>query len=267
MKHMETGKIRLYYEESGAGPPLICIMGLSARGEVWKIHSDAWNQSYRVICADNRGVGLSDKPSGPYSTKQMAEDYLGLMDSLNIEKARIVGLSMGGAIAQEIAIMAPERVQSMILVSTWAKCDEYCKNIFKMFKTARGCLRCEEFMHLLQVWIFSKGMFNDNTKRQELSKGVEDARVTEHPQPLFGFEAQADACITHDTSSRLHEIKCPCLISHGKDDIFTPYWMAEELSNGIANGELFTFKNAGHAHHWEDPIGFHEKTLEWLSSN
>ena len=85
----------MYYEERGQGDPLIMIMGITAPGAVWEAHADDWSQHFRCIMPDNRGVGASDKPEGDYSSEMFADDYAGLMDQLGIEKARVVGVSMG----------------------------------------------------------------------------------------------------------------------------------------------------------------------------
>ena len=88
MPHVETNGLQMYYEERGEGEPLIMIMGITARGEVWDAHAEAWSQKFRCIMPDNRGVGLTDKPAGDYTSEMMADDYAGLMDALGIEKAR-----------------------------------------------------------------------------------------------------------------------------------------------------------------------------------
>src|SRR6476661_2274746 len=104
MPIIQTNGIELYYEEQGTGEPLLLIMGITATGSVWEKHVSYWSSYFRCITADNRGVGQSGIPEGPYTTEQMADDYAGLLDALQIDKVAVVGCSMGSTIAQQLAI-------------------------------------------------------------------------------------------------------------------------------------------------------------------
>ena len=115
--------ININYMVAGQGEPLVMIAGFSADQSLWKSQLPAFKKQFQMVIFDNRGVGKSDKPQGPYSPKMMSEDTIKLMDYLNIKKAHILGHSMGGLIAQEIAINYPERVMKLILASTWAYQD------------------------------------------------------------------------------------------------------------------------------------------------
>ncbi|MCC6881040.1 MAG: alpha/beta fold hydrolase, partial [Verrucomicrobiales bacterium] len=94
MPHVETNGIKMYYDERGSGDPVLLIMGITAPGGVWEAHANDWSEHFRCIFGDNRGVGLSDKPEGPYTSAMMADDYAGLLDALGIASARVVGVSM-----------------------------------------------------------------------------------------------------------------------------------------------------------------------------
>ena len=118
-----TNGIELAYTEHGDGEPLLLIMGLGADSSAWESHVAAYHKRYRCIAVDNRGVGASSTPVGPYSTGQMADDYAGLLEALDLGPVRVVGISMGGAIAQELALRHPELVERLVLVATWAKSD------------------------------------------------------------------------------------------------------------------------------------------------
>ena len=116
--------ININYKVEGQGEPLVMIMGFAANQSSWIPQVPFFKKYYRVITFDNRGVGKSDKPRGPYSTKMMADDTVRLMDLLGIEKAYIMGASMGGMIAQELAINYPQRVMKLVLACTYACQDE-----------------------------------------------------------------------------------------------------------------------------------------------
>ena len=138
MPTIKTNGIHLHYEERGSGSslddtPLLLIMGITAPGSVWNVHLADWQFHFRCIVGDNRGVGLSDKPSGPYSTEQMADDYAGLLDVIQVEKVRVVGCSMGSTIAQQLAIRHPDKVQSLVLICPWAPVDHYAKGLLQQF--------------------------------------------------------------------------------------------------------------------------------------
>lgn len=267
MPHVETNGIQMYYEERGSGDPLIMIMGITAPGGVWEAHADAWKDDFRCIYPDNRGVGNSDKPEGDYSSAMMADDYAGLMDALDIPQARVVGVSMGSIIAQQLALRHPDKVKSAVLMCPWARCDRYAKSTFKHMADCKARLRPEEFMEWVQMLIFTKPFWDNDEAFQGLQDGRKDAANNSAPQPLHGLEGQAAACINHDVLAQLGDIKAPCLVIGGKDDIFTPKWMNDEVAAGIPNSEQHLYENAGHAFHWECMDDFNPRVLEWLKAH
>ena len=130
MPYITTNKIKLYYEERGSGDPLILIMGLGAPGSLWEEHVAVYEQVFRCFVIDNRGAGQSDQPMGPYSTKMMADDVAGLMQGFGITDARVAGISMGSGIAQELGLNYPNLVRTLVLISSWSRCDAYTRTIF-----------------------------------------------------------------------------------------------------------------------------------------
>ncbi len=265
MAMVRANGININYEERGQGEPLILIMGLGANGATWELHAQAYEKHFRCILMDNRGAGLSDKPLGPNTTAMMADDTAGLMDALGIEKARVAGISMGGAIAQSLALQHPGKVQRMVLVSTWARCNAYVKIVFKHFKKMRAAADTGDFMELLQLWIFAA----DHTAAHldVLLQGQQEARENPIPMPQHAFNAQCDACITHDTLDRLDAIKVPTLITVGDTDIFTPFAFSKAIHDRISASELLVLERTGHAHHWEKLDEFNSKTTAFLQGN
>jgi len=252
----------MHYQTRGSGDPLILIMGLSADGPVWDLHAQAWEKHFTCYLIDNRGVGRSDSPPGPYSSGQMADDVAGLMDEIGIPQARVAGLSMGGVIAQQLALRHPGKVRSQILAATWARSEEFTKDVTRMFVKARAALPFDEFLALLHLWIFTPGHYNRHLA--DLKQGRKDALGYAYPQSQQGFAGQAQACIDHDTSALLGGIKQPTLITAGTQDIWIPFAYARELHAGIRGSELLAFENFGHTHHWEDLEKFNLETTRWL---
>ena len=267
MPYVTTNEIQMYYEEAGSGDPLLLIMGITARGEVWEAHREDWSQSFRCIMPDNRGVGLSDKPPGDYTSGMMADDHAGLLDALGIGQVRVVGVSMGSIIAQQLCLRHPQRVKSAVLMCPWARCDRYARSIFEHMKVCKTRLSPEEFLEWIQLLIFTKPFWDNNEAYDDMLKGREEFRNNPVPQPLHGLEGQAAACVNHDVLSRLGEIRVPCLVIGGKNDVFTPLWMGEEVANGIPNSERHFYDNAGHAFHWEMIEDFNPRVRRWLLSH
>src|SRR5262245_22114978 len=123
MSTAKIGSLDIYYEEHGAGEPLLLIMGLAADSTAWMFQVPAFAEKYRTIVFDNRGVGRSSKPAGPYTIHEMADDAAGLLDALHVQRAHVVGVSMGGMIAQELELRHPERVHGLVLACTYPEPD------------------------------------------------------------------------------------------------------------------------------------------------
>ncbi|MEM9411804.1 MAG: alpha/beta hydrolase [Planctomycetota bacterium] len=267
MPIINANGINLNYEESGDGEPVLLVMGITAPWSVWERHSQFWSQSFRCIMPDNRGVGLSDKPEGDYSSAMMADDHAELLRKLGVAKARIVGVSMGSIIAQQLAIRHPDLVQSTVLMCPWARCDNYAKSIFNLMINAKAKLAADEFMEFIQLLIFAKSSWDDAETFESFIAGRKDAVNDLNPQPLHGLVGQAIACIEHDVMNELNQIQCPSLVIGGEEDIFTPPWMANEVAAGISNCELHLYPRAGHAFHWERIDDFNPRILDWLMAN
>ena len=260
MPSITSNGIRIHYRERGSGEPLVLIMGLGAPGSLWEDHVAAYEKHFRCILMDNRGAGDSDKPEGSYTTRMMAEDTAGLMDALSIEHARVAGISMGSAIAQELALSHPDKVRSLVLVSSWSRCDRYTVAVFEHFKKMRALASPADFTQLLQLWIAAPGYYEAH-----LADMLQGQREEEEGyMPLHAFEAQCDACSTHDTLNRLDRIAAPALLTVGDADIFTPLRLSAEMHERMPHSELLVFPGRGHIHHWEDLERFNARTTEFL---
>ena len=266
MPYAQSNGINLYYEERGTGEPLLLIMGITAPGSVWEKHVAFWEPHFRCILFDNRGVGRSDKPAGPYSSAQMADDSAGLLDALNIPKARVAGVSMGGIIAQQLALRHPEKVQSLLLMCPWARCDRQGKAIFRHMMHAKR-LRPEEFTNFVQLLIYHPSSWDDYIVYHELMEGQQEAAIDPYPQPLHGLEGQAHACMDHHVLADLPKIQQPCLVIGGEDDRFVPARLVREVAEAIPHAELHLYEQAAHAFHWEKIDDFNPRALQWLQAH
>lgn len=269
MPFVQTNGINFYYEERGSSsaPPLLMIMGITAAGAVWEPHAAYFEKYFRCIIGDNRGVGLTDKPEGDYSTAIMADDYAGLLDQLNIENAHIIGCSMGSTIAQQLAIRHPEKVKSLVLMCPWARCDNAAKAIFQHIVNCKAKFSPEEFSLYIQLLIYSKASWDNEKFVAELKEGRKNAHLDSNPQPLQGLKGQAAACINHSVLTELREVSQPTLVIGGKEDIFTPEWMANEIVATMPNAELFLYEKAGHAFHFENVEDFNTRVADWFLSH
>ena len=263
MPTVMSNGIRIHYEERGNGDPLILIMGLGAPASRWEDHAQCYAKHFRCILMDNRGAGESDKPGGPYTTKMMADDTAGLMQALNIESARVAGISMGSAIAQELALCYPNKVRSLVLVSSWSRCDRYTQTVFEHFKKMRELASPADFTQLLQLWIASAPYYE-----KQFDQMVQDqAKAQEDYMPVHAFQAQSDACVMHNTFDRLEKIRVPTLLTVGDADIFTPLRLSVEIHERMSGSQMIIFKGLGHIHHWEDLERFNQVTTQFLSQN
>ena len=209
MPYIKVNDIRMYYEIHGDGEPLVLIVGLATDISEWEGIICWLAKKYQVLAFDNRGAGLTDKPDTPYSIDMMADDTAGLMQTLGIEQAHIVGISMGGRIALALALRYPESVKKLALVSTSARSVKNWRRYF--------------FGMLSNAPIFR----------------------SKYPQPRYAFRRQLQASSVYNCTDKLHALHIPTLIMHGKKDKTVPYTLAEEMHAGIQGSKMLAFAD-GH---------------------
>jgi pimeloyl-ACP methyl ester carboxylesterase len=247
------------YRLVGKGKPLLLIMGLGADVSAWQEHVAVYSRGFRCILVDNRGVGESGRPAGPYTTVQMAGDCAEVIRAVTDEPVSVMGLSMGGAIAQELALRYPSLVHSLVLVSTWARCDSYLSELFEHLRIVQAKLAPQEFAQLLQLRIWSPSYFASHHADLQAARQLAAALSV----PPESFAAQCAACISHDSLSRLGNIDIPTLITAGCEDSFTALDHAQQIHRSIPASHLEIFAGA-HAHHWEGLERFNDITVAWL---
>lgn len=256
--------ITLFYQEAGppAAPALVLLMGWGGDHTAWAFQVPAFSAEFRVVAPDNRGAGQSDAPDEPYTVAGMAEDTLALLDRLGIGRAHICGASMGGMIAQEMALRHPERLLTLQLHCTLACPDAYGALVLESLLRIKGRGDREEFARATLPWILSRKTVAEQPDFVRLL--IE--RAVSHPYPtgLVGLTRQAGAVGSHDTLDRLAAIRVPTLITVGAEDILVPPAFSRELHARIPGSELVLFPEAGHLHFMEEFQAFNEVCLTFL---
>ncbi len=249
--------------EAGAGDPLVLVMGFGGDHLAWGLQIPAFAAKYRVIAFDNRGVGQSGAPDLPYSTAMMADDTAGLLDALGIERAHVCGVSMGGMIAQEIALRHPGRVRTLQLHATLGRPDAYMRALVEGWRKTRIALGREDALRVIALWLFAPRTYEERPEFVELV--LQNAIANPHPQSLTGFLRQGDAVLGHDTLERLEQLRCPTLVSVADQDILVPPRFSHAIAQRVPGAELKTIADAGHAYMWEAPEAFNAMCLEFLA--
>jgi len=267
MPSFEKEGFTMHYEVRGEGEPMVCIMGITAPGAVWEDHVEDWQNHFQCIIPDNRGVGLSDKPTGEYTSAMMADDYANLIEHLKLEKVHVIGCSMGSVIAQQLGFRHPDKVKSLTLMCSWARCDALAKSVFKNILLAKAHYRPEDFMEYIQLLIFDKRSWDNEDFLAGMIEGRENAAADQNPQPLHGLEGQCAACVSHNTIDQLPSLNVPTLVIGGESDVFTPRWMSEEIHAALPNSELYLYPDSGHGFHFENIEDFNKRIIEFATKN
>lgn len=262
MPAVKANGINIYYETRGDGEPLLLISGTGTDHMLWIEQVTDFSREYRLIVFDNRGVGLSDKPETPYTVRLMAEDAIGLMDALGIEKAHIHGLSLGSVITQEIAISHPERVITAGLHATWDKPYEHLVRQLEVRR--RLAMKGDRELMVLNsmCWLFSPVFVNTMPDKLSAIEAVMKKRLA--TQPLIPVIRQYEADILHDSSTRLSYIKSPTLVTVGEHDAVTLPEYSRTVSEKIAGSEFIMFEKTGHLENIERAKEFNSAVLDFL---
>jgi pimeloyl-ACP methyl ester carboxylesterase len=266
---MNVGGIE--YEVRGDGPWLLMIAGIGAGKAAWEFCIDDFARHFRCLIFDNRGVGDSHVPVGPYTTRQMADDAAAVMRAAGVGRAHVMGISMGGAVAQEFAINHPQLVDRLAIVCSWAASDRYLERCFVIMREMalsegpKGPGWSNAVQRFLSLIGFARDTFYDGIKLiDETEAGAAAAVAAGREQNYLGFIAQADACLSHDTRKRLAEVKAPTYILAGDADAFTPLPLSEELAERIDGASLEIMEGNGHVMFLERTREFNARIFDFL---
>jgi pimeloyl-ACP methyl ester carboxylesterase len=244
--------LELFYVRRGSDEPLLLIMGMSGSHLHWgEPFTTELERDFDVLAYDHRGVGRSSRMEAPFTIAELADDAAGLMDALELESAHVVGISMGGMVAQELALRHPERVRTLVLGCTYAGGEG-------------GSLTEQAVIEQLGVAMMSGDRERALRTGWEVNVSPTFAAREDSYEAFaqIGREiavavpvimAQAQAAAGHDTSARLSQIRVPTLVIHGTEDRMLPSSNGEAIAARIPGARLELFEGVGHLFFWEEP--------------
>jgi pimeloyl-ACP methyl ester carboxylesterase len=237
--------LNVYYEVEGKGFPLIMVMGLGGNKDWWGPPLvSAISKKYKTIIFDNRGTGRTDTPETSFTIKAMADDTVGLMDALKIGKAHVLGISLGGMVAQELVLNHPDRVEKLVLCATMCGASHSVMNLEVVAQLQSGGGQTPaEFIKAVTSLLFPPEFMKANPKVTEEATRLMLIAPTRPDMYL----RQLGATISFDTYERLPTIKVPTLVMHGKKDLLIPWQNAKIIADRIPGAKLVHFEKTGHA--------------------
>jgi 3-oxoadipate enol-lactonase len=265
MPLVKVNGIEMYYESHGEGVPLLLISGYSADHTSWSPLVPAFSKKYRTIVMDNRGVGQTVVPDGPFTIEDMADDVAGLMNSLKIEKAHVMGVSMGGRIAQALVLRHPQKVKGLVLCSTTAHVPPRTRFFLLTLAEAlaKGDIIYEFNDKMMLSWTFSDRAFASPETMKRMLSGIASDRARPKPADML---RQLHAGQGFDTRALLGQIKAPTIVIHGSDDILFPLSYGRELAAGIQGARLVVLDGAAHTAYLEAADKFVPTAMGFLAS-
>jgi 3-oxoadipate enol-lactonase len=252
--------LRIAWERRGAGSPLVLIQGLGYARWGWEPVVDLLAERYDVVLFDNRGIGESEAPAGPYTVAEMAADTRRVMDAAEVERAHVLGASLGGMIAQELALETPERVEKLVLACTTPGGASAAPMPAQTVQLMAEAPTLEPLVALRRF--VENALASDppaDTVERILTHRIEMA------QPPSAWLSQASAGAAFDAWDRLPELVSPTLVVHGTADVVVDPENARLLAERIPNAQLDLFPGCGHLLFWEEPHRFVDVVGEFLA--
>jgi len=255
---------------------LLLIMGLAADSTAWLFQIPEFSKHYRTISFDNRGVGRSSKPKGPYSIHQMADEAAAVLDNLGIARAHVVGVSMGGMIAQELVLRHPDKVRGLVLACTYPEpgrnVEEHLQMSVQQFggKISAGGDIEIDFSAVNPMMFFQQmlpNVFNPEFIATELPKLIQVfSGALQYGFSLEAILGQVAAVMSHDATDRLHQIKVPTLVLTGDADRLVPPHNSDILADRIPGAKLVKIPGGSHGFNFETPDLFNRTVLDFLAT-
>jgi 3-oxoadipate enol-lactonase len=261
MPFIENQGARIYWDERSVGEPVLLIMGLGYPSDMWWRTRPALDGHYRTVVFDNRGVGRSDVPPGPYPIALMASDAVAVLDAAGVESAHVFGISMGGMIAQELALQNPKRVRSLILGCTAAggPTAVQAEPEVNQVLMNRGAMTPEQAAQAAIPYIYDPGTPHDRVE-EDL-----DVRRPWFPRPE-AYVAQLQGILAWEAYSRLPQLDVPTLVIHGETDRLVRLGNGQLIAGRIPGAKLVTLPNASHIFPTDQTLASNRAILEFLAA-
>ena len=242
---------QLYWESAGDGPPVLLVMGLGLSGGAWWRTVETLSHRFRVITFDNRGVGRSRGLTPAYTTEALADDAVAVLDALEIAEANVYGFSLGGMVAQQIALRHPRRVRSLVLGATspGGRQAQVAEDDVLAFFGGRGQLPREE-----AAWASVPYNYGQRCRDHHADRIADDIRRRlAYNFDEAAYQAQLIAAALHNTASRLRRVTVPALVLHGEQDRVMPVANAELIAERLPHAQLHLLPATGHLYTTEAP--------------
>jgi 3-oxoadipate enol-lactonase len=255
----------IYYQIAGTGPrTLVLINGVGDDLDGWANQVDDFVRAgLRVVSFDNRGVGRSSQPPGPYTSRQMAADLKAVVAELDLSGFHLLGVSMGGVIAQEYAVAHPDDLASLILANTFAVADPFTAAAFQTWVTVADAAGMAVMMEQQAPWIYSPAFYR---RHPELVAEL-IAAAQQSTQPPAAFAAQMAALTGHDCTDRIGSVRVPTLVLVAADDIIIRPELSRQLFDALSAGiGTWTVVPGGHAAFWETPGPWNQAVIDFVQA-
>lgn len=264
MPIFKSSEAEIYYEVHGSGPPLLMVAGMASDSKSWQFILNEVSSHFRLIIFDNRGCGRTKTAVRSFGLNELAGDAYALLDYLDYDKVDLLGHSMGGMIAQEMALMHPERIGKLVLASSSPHLSEKATGILdKLYQKWVDGLDMAEWFRIMFQWLFTKEALEN---KKFMDAAIIFALAYPYPQTLEGFRGQVEALRGFDARDRISGIPHRCLIVSGEEDILITPEESRTLESISGETCFRLIPGAAHSIHAEQPEKFTQEVIPFLKS-